>query len=193
MILKDIGVSSFGPISITRVPSVVSKNIALSPAMTMKNTLAHQAALGTYMCGAMMKNNEPVTRFIANPVIAHGMNAFAAVTGTRRMKPSRRRSKAGAADEQGKTDEVNRLARRPQPRHVAHRHRDARAFEPGGQRIHESSISDTPSAGLSRSRPLRRTGISLRAFARASVGRTRRVGRQTPHGGCVPSQRRQSR
>jgi hypothetical protein len=47
----------------------------------MKNTFAHQAALSTYMCGAMTKNRTPVTKFIAKPVIAHGMNAFAAATG----------------------------------------------------------------------------------------------------------------
>src|SRR5437762_10792783 len=80
-ILNEGGVSSFGPSSMTRVPSVVSKNIALSPATMMKNTFAHHAALGTYMCGAMMKNKVPVAKFIAKPVIAQGMNAFAAETG----------------------------------------------------------------------------------------------------------------
>src|SRR4029453_6527323 len=76
-ILNDVGVSSFGPSKSTRVPSVVSNNIAFNPATTMKNTFAHQAALSTYMCGAMTKNKVPVTKFIAKPVSAQGMNAFA--------------------------------------------------------------------------------------------------------------------
>src|SRR4029453_2811114 len=76
-ILNDVGVSSLGPSSMTRVPGVVSKNIAFIPATTMKNTFAHQAALSTYMCGAMTKNATPVAMFMAKPVIANGMNAFA--------------------------------------------------------------------------------------------------------------------
>src|ERR1700730_17465716 len=79
--LNDMGVSPSGSSVRTLALRIVWKKMAFRPATTRKHTFAHQVGLLQYCTGSAMKNVVPVTRLIANPKIAQGINSNAALTG----------------------------------------------------------------------------------------------------------------
>jgi hypothetical protein len=97
MTFADIGISAPGSSAIRRSLKEVSNSRALIPATSRNSTFSHIARLVAYCCGCEMKKISPVSRFTANPTVAHGTNFLAVRSGTPRMKPRRRRSKKPAA------------------------------------------------------------------------------------------------